>query len=536
MFKKLVASILLAVYLLTVVFVPIAHAQSNTWYNQGFEEWSSKVFDESNPQEIFGERYTFAQVQWIVYSLAAILSGTDLLKCAELATEKTKGELENCVNNLKPVQPDKDSSTLHLQSSILGLASLGDLLLSIKPASGIKYVYQKAASLKIVPEAYAQEGFGFSSLAPVQKIWQVTRNMSYSLLILVILAMAFMIMFRVKISPQTIITVQSALPKIIGILLLITFSYAIAGFVIDLSYLVIGIIAAFAKNGGLAANYPSPTEAFGTIGLAQKMWGGAWSPLSSLIIAIGLPLVLVLVIGGGILAGTSTILLPGTGFVFGFLGAALILLLFFAFILYTFFKIIWTMLKALVNIILLIIFGPFLILIGGVTSTGGFAIWLKNLIANVAVFPVIAIMAFLAHVLYWSAEHPVMDFFGLRGTWLNPFKIAAITSSGEFALPLYNLNTFWLSLFVAMGILFLMPSAADLIKSIISGQPFAYGTAIGQAFTPLGWAWGMGPSQALGAYREAAGKNKAGEILQLIYDRTGAKFDRLQRLADKLKA
>jgi len=63
--------------------------------------------------------------------------------------------------------------------------------------------------------------------------------------------MAFMIMFRVRISPQTVITVQSALPKIIFTLILITFSYAIAGFLIDLMYVVIGIFSFIVTQGGI---------------------------------------------------------------------------------------------------------------------------------------------------------------------------------------------------------------------------------------------------------------------------------------------
>jgi len=53
-----------------------------------------------------------------------------------------------------------------------------------------------------------------------------------------------MIMLRVKISPQAVVTVQSAIPKLITTLILVTFSYAIAGLVIDLCNLVEALVVA----------------------------------------------------------------------------------------------------------------------------------------------------------------------------------------------------------------------------------------------------------------------------------------------------
>ena len=46
-------------------------------------------------------------------------------------------------------------------------------------------------------------------------------------------------------SPQTIVTIQSALPKIVVTLILVTFSYAIAGFMVDLVYVVMGLFSQF---------------------------------------------------------------------------------------------------------------------------------------------------------------------------------------------------------------------------------------------------------------------------------------------------
>ena len=49
-------------------------------------------------------------------------------------------------------------------------------------------------------------------------------------------------MFRQRISPQAVMTIQAALPKVIIALIMVTFSYAIAGFMIDISYVLFLVI------------------------------------------------------------------------------------------------------------------------------------------------------------------------------------------------------------------------------------------------------------------------------------------------------
>src|SRR6476619_7172420 len=81
MFKKFLFSSIVAILLLFNLAVPYAHAQVNPWYQgpwylQGPVQWYTKVYDSSNPQEIFGERYTAAQVQWVIYSIFSVFINT----------------------------------------------------------------------------------------------------------------------------------------------------------------------------------------------------------------------------------------------------------------------------------------------------------------------------------------------------------------------------------------------------------------------------------------------------------------------------
>jgi hypothetical protein len=86
--KRIVTKFLLSFFVFLVLIfsiVPAAHAQqSGTWYDQSFPEWSQKVFDTSNPQDIFGERYTYAQVNWIVNSITSMVITGKLMSCYQL--------------------------------------------------------------------------------------------------------------------------------------------------------------------------------------------------------------------------------------------------------------------------------------------------------------------------------------------------------------------------------------------------------------------------------------------------------------------
>mgnify|MGYP001112638779 CR=1 FL=1 len=142
---------------------------------------------------------------------------------------------EACTDNPK----DGDKNFHH---SVFGfITNLIALPYANPPASGVYWVYSGLQNAGFVPKTYAAEGIGFAAIKPFMNIWKVFRDISYMLLVLVLIAIGFMIMFRSKINPQAVISVENSLPKIVVALLLITFSFPIAGFLIDLMYVVIAL-------------------------------------------------------------------------------------------------------------------------------------------------------------------------------------------------------------------------------------------------------------------------------------------------------
>jgi len=523
MLKKLLVSILLAGFLLTTLFVPIARAQSN-WYNQSFQEWWVKVYD-SPETEIFGERYTAAQVEWIIYGLFAfILNKTT--GDPETTACLMQSDIQDCIGRVKslfsssePISTSKDE----------GFVSF---LLKDRPLSGITYFKQKARNLKLIPAAHAQ-GIGFNVLDPILPIWRVSRNLAYALFVIAILIMAFMIMFRVKISPQTVITVQSALPKVTLALILITFSYAIAGLLVDLMYVVTGFSGLFLSQvikavGAPAA--PGPTTMF-TL-LTQGLFGFGIFGLLMLYITTFLVVSVITLMGANGFSGLLAGAFSGLTGLAALLSVLLIIILSILLIFITI-RIIWMLFKALAYVLLLTIIGPLQIALGIIIPEGGFGAWARSLAANLAVFPLTGVLFFLSYIFllfaffntinsFWpeSLGEFVGDFFlGIPGANL---VSAAVTHKGWpplLVLPVKNFTAL-IYLGVSIVILFVLPKTTDLIKSMIERKPFAFGTAIGEAVLPAPVRMIYG-SDAARSIKERVGAESAQRALDWLNKKTG---------------
>src|SRR5258708_2550772 len=218
-----------------------ANQPSSPWYSQDPLQWYGKVYG-GDPGQIFGERYTAAQVQWVFYGFVfGFLNYFPGVKQCLLTM--ANGDASTCAST-PPVTPTKTTGDSGKSRSLVAV------IFEDRELSGITYVKNIGRKFNLIPQAKAQ-GFGYSGALAlggsgnntIQKAWQAIRDLSYGIFVVIIIAFAFMIMFRVKISPQVVISVQSALPKIAVALILVTFSYAIAGFLIDIMYVCIGIFS-----------------------------------------------------------------------------------------------------------------------------------------------------------------------------------------------------------------------------------------------------------------------------------------------------
>jgi hypothetical protein len=518
--KKVLVSLFLAFYTLLNLSVPVAQAQF-TWYAPdmyGIDGFYMRVNDTSNEAEIFGERYTTAQVSWIVmgvytFFLNYVFPGRDIAYCFVKAKYETAAfppmTFATCYAGMHNIglpewlTLDMDSSRLdvgrvaareYLNTQPDSSSWYGSV--SNNPISGVGYVKERLVNFKIITEAQAQtQGFGFTAAGPVISLWRFTRDTTYFLMVLVIIAMAFMIMFRVRLSPQTVITVQSAIPKVAIALILITFSYAIAGFMIDLMYVVLGLVAGIISSSGISnATWPAlfgeftnPSGVFEHLMLYGQLFGV--SLLNSLS-DINL--------GFAILGGLAAPLLN------------IIILLYLVLVML---KVAWMLIKNYVMILITIVVGPVEILLGTLAG-GGFGNWLKRLVSYLAVYPITAFLLFFTFVflrssyqggatgfidvLMWalcviktsgigaltgvcSDARPNFP-FGLEGgevplgtdsVWVPPFTVGSD-----------SLSLLWL--LASLVILSLLPKATQIAQAFIMGGRFEMKSAMGEMAAGLG--------------------------------------------------
>lgn len=371
------------------------------------------------------------------------------------------------------------------------------------PASGIAYLADIGERLQLIQPTYAQEGgAGFGKLDIYLPIWRSFRNISYVFFILIFVFIGFAIMFRVKINPQTVISIQSALPKIVLALILVTFSYAIVGFLIDLMLVVSNLIMftfknmegvpQFAKDWIFIINRPATSS----IEILAVMLQAGYPPFAVSMIIVWLATTMITLITA-VIPFTQPFAIPAA------IGGIIILLLFLLIFLIALIRVLWTLLKAYVFVVLNLIFAPFMILVGTLPGSNAVGSWFKSLLANLAVLPTVITMVFLSGYLTLSG---IVQFF--NETVVDLLN-AIFRETGDPTPWIVQLGRelqdipgsvlgMLVLICVSVGILLLTPKVADMIQAFLAGKPFGYGAAIGEAMGPvrIGAAFGLGAGAA----------------------------------------
>lgn len=122
-------------------------------------------------------------------------------------------------------------SGIPIKGAIGGLTNLIILTYNI-PIHTNEYVSYIAGGFSLVKPAYAQTT-GFDNLSALINLWKKVRDLTYLGFVLMFVLIGLGVMLRVKLDPRTVMSVQNQIPKAVVYLLLITFSYAIAGLLID---------------------------------------------------------------------------------------------------------------------------------------------------------------------------------------------------------------------------------------------------------------------------------------------------------------
>jgi hypothetical protein len=296
------------------------------------------------------------------------------------------------------------------------------------------------------------------------------------------IVIGFMVMFRKKIDPKTVVTVQNALPKIVLTLLLITFSYAIVGLMIDLMYLVIALIASLlipVSNGALGVDTATKYLNGGMGTLFGAVFGGgfsAWDDIVRLLSWNG---------GVGTLGTISQILvtIPASVIVTLILAIALLI---------AYIRILFLLISAYIQIIISLLTGPLQILTEALPGSNGFSSWFKNLFANIAVFPVTAAILMIGTIFTrFDPAYPGLQGLPAGKLWTPPL----LSGGGQTAIVGI----------IGLGLMFAIPGIANAIKEALKAKA-AVNAGPGAIFGPIG--------------------SGAGQVMQLGYQATfvGSQF------------
>ena len=244
---------------------------------------------------------------------------------------------------------------------------------------------------------YAQDGpwSGYSELeaAGIQSFWTKVLNISYIFFVIVMIIAGFMIMFRHKIGGQAMVTLGNVLPNIIIALVVATFSFAIAGLIIDFGGLIIGLIVNIFNLSDSAI----PISGFGGI-FSNVFTGGVKTTtfISGISGALGLTGIL-----GGAKLGLFALGPVGwtTGLAVGALGL-LFALIVLGIIAFGAIKVLITLFKAYFQLLIAVILGPLQITLGAIPGNNAAIMnWMKSVLRNTLVFPVVFFIVNIPNIL-----------------------------------------------------------------------------------------------------------------------------------------
>lgn len=378
------------------------------------------------------------------------------------------------------------------------------------PASTSEYAKDLGRTLGFLPAQANAQGIGFSGLSTLLPIWKVFRDISYGILAIILIVVGLMVMFRKKIDPKTVVTVQNSIPRIVVALLLVTFSYAIVGLLIDGMYLLIALAISMISNSSVGPSIghalsassklcnSTISQGLNTIGSLTGIghdldttwstkeatdslfsgglfgWGrfffgsglGAWdnvwnastgnNPIIKTL-SVVVPGILGFFIGGGkgLVAGLTLYSGPG-----------LLILIILLVLLFGFIRILFMLIDAYINIIIALLTAPFQLVLEAIPGSTSFSSWLRHLISKLIVFPITIVLLLVAAILTSTDS--------AASIWAPPL-LSGSNGSGAYGM----------AGIIGLGMLLVIPTFVAGIQKALKAEPAIPG-GLGTIVGPLG--------------------------------------------------
>jgi hypothetical protein len=250
-----------------------------------------------------------------------------------------------------------------------GLTSTMVAMFNTQPANSTTAIADALDSAGIVVQPAHAQGIGFAALDPILDTWKVFRNLAYLFFILTFVVIGFMIMFRQKVG-QAAVTAQQAIPQIIIALVTVTFSYAIAGLLIDLMYLLMYLIV------GIFGEESSLID-LNVFTLGFQMLTRSWTNIGAI---------------GGFVDATLSSFTRVVSYSLGVIANGAFLLIITVAILIGMFRLFFELLKTYVTIVISIALAPLILMLGAIPGRSSFGGWVQSLVGNLAAFPTVLLV------------------------------------------------------------------------------------------------------------------------------------------------
>jgi len=230
--------------------------------------------------------------------------------------------------------------------------------------------------------AEKQSGYDELMDSGISNIWAKFRDLAYLFFVVVMIVIGFMIMFRSKLGGQTLVSLGNTIPNVIVGLILVTFSFAIAGLVIDIGGLITNFLASLFKGDLVSienvGNLMKSVFGNNDVLTAGSAGAGISSFLGASLSALGTT------------AAIGVVSALGTFFAFVGLIGILLLLALLGIVFVGVIKLLITLYKAYFGILLGVAIGPLQIMMGTIPGQNHMTMnWLLGIVRNVLVFPVV---------------------------------------------------------------------------------------------------------------------------------------------------
>lgn len=255
--------------------------------------------------------------------------------------------------------------------------------------------------------AYGQTGFAMLERSRLTEMWVIFRNISYLMMAVVLAIAGIMVMTRAKTDPRTVVTFQSALPRVAVSLVLIYLSWPIAGFLMDIGNIVTQLVKAIYTSPGIGNAFIVGT---GNTGVPIDIdLGSIWSNFAFAWRNLGF---------GGAQIGELL-------FQVGMLIAALLIA----------FGITWTLISRYGTLYILAVISPIMFLFSAIPGKDELiGRWFKLFLINVLVFPGMYFVINLAQYIRRLGAETVM--IGSNAAFSLPFVGGGGEISGLLAMGL----------------------------------------------------------------------------------------------------